>query len=255
MLAELGERRQGARRRAEPGAADVDAAGGPRAPRRHQPRPGPRHASSVDDDAVRVGALARHARSSTTRRRTTRVPLLRQALRHVAHPTIRNRGTTVGSLVHADPAAEMPAVLVLLDGSVDAAQRRRVPRGRRRRTSSSGRWSRALRRRRAGRLRDASGGRPRAAARRSSRWPAGTGDYALCGVGAVVTLDATTRHRPGGAGQRRAPARCWSTCRRGVRRRRRSTPDWRAATWSTPRSSRRTTSMPAPTTAATSRTC
>jgi carbon-monoxide dehydrogenase medium subunit len=37
----------------------------------------------------------------------------------VAHPTIRNRGTTVGSLVHADPAAEMPAVLCLLDGSVE----------------------------------------------------------------------------------------------------------------------------------------
>jgi len=37
----------------------------------------------------------------------------------VAHPTIRNRGTTVGSLVHADAAAEMPVVLTLLDGSVE----------------------------------------------------------------------------------------------------------------------------------------
>lgn len=41
-------------------------------------------------------------------------PLLGRALRLVAHPTIRNRGTTVGSIVHADPSAEMPAVLSLL---------------------------------------------------------------------------------------------------------------------------------------------
>ena len=40
---------------------------------------------------------------------------------NVAHPTIRNRGTTVGSLVHADAAAEMPVVLKLLGGSVDVA--------------------------------------------------------------------------------------------------------------------------------------
>jgi carbon-monoxide dehydrogenase medium subunit len=46
-------------------------------------------------------------------------PLLAMALAHVAHPTIRNRGTTVGSLVHADAAAEMPMVLRLLGGSVD----------------------------------------------------------------------------------------------------------------------------------------
>ena len=45
-------------------------------------------------------------------------PLLRRGLRLVAHPTIRNRGTTVGSIVHADPSAEMPAVLTLLGGAV-----------------------------------------------------------------------------------------------------------------------------------------
>jgi carbon-monoxide dehydrogenase medium subunit len=42
------------------------------------------------------------------------------ALNHVAHATIRNRGTTVGSIVHADAAAEMPVVLKLLGGSVEA---------------------------------------------------------------------------------------------------------------------------------------
>ncbi len=45
-------------------------------------------------------------------------PLLGRALRLVAHPTIRNRGTTVGSIVHADPSAEMPAVLALLSGTL-----------------------------------------------------------------------------------------------------------------------------------------
>lgn len=45
-------------------------------------------------------------------------PLLTQALPHVAHPTIRNRGTIAGSLVHADPAAELPAVAVALGAEV-----------------------------------------------------------------------------------------------------------------------------------------
>jgi carbon-monoxide dehydrogenase medium subunit len=49
------------------------------------------------------------------------VPLLAEATRSVAHPAIRNRGTSVGSLVHADPAAELPAVLLLCGGSVELA--------------------------------------------------------------------------------------------------------------------------------------
>ncbi|MEU7828860.1 MULTISPECIES: FAD binding domain-containing protein [unclassified Nonomuraea] len=65
-------------------------------------------------EGVTVGALARHAQVE----RLAGHPLLRQALRLVAHPVIRNRGTVVGSLVHADPAAELPAVLALLGGSV-----------------------------------------------------------------------------------------------------------------------------------------
>jgi carbon-monoxide dehydrogenase medium subunit len=74
----------------------------------------------VTADHVRVGALARHARVERDDAAYDAVPLLRQALRHVAHPTIRNRGTTVGSLAHADPAAEMPAVLAVLGGLVEA---------------------------------------------------------------------------------------------------------------------------------------
>jgi carbon-monoxide dehydrogenase medium subunit len=75
-------------------------------------------AVTVSGDVVRVGALARHADVERHAGAHDAVPLLRRALVHVAHPTIRNRGTTVGSLVHADPAAEMPAVLALLGGTV-----------------------------------------------------------------------------------------------------------------------------------------
>ncbi|TYK47888.1 FAD binding domain-containing protein [Actinomadura decatromicini] len=81
-------------------------------------------------DGVRVGALARHARVERSARAAAVQPLLGQALRHVAHPVIRNRGTVVGSLAHADPAAELPAVLAVLDGTVEAAStrgRRTVP--------------------------------------------------------------------------------------------------------------------------------
>ncbi|WP_372729477.1 xanthine dehydrogenase family protein subunit M [Nocardioides sp.] len=74
----------------------------------------------VDDDGVRVGALARHAAVLAHPGARQAQPLLAMALHHVAHPTIRNRGTTVGSIVHADAAAEMPVVLRLLGGSVEA---------------------------------------------------------------------------------------------------------------------------------------
>ena len=74
-------------------------------------------------DQIEVGEVASGSahwsgtlRWSTTTAAYAANPLLRRALTHVAHPTIRNRGTTVGSLVHADPAAEMPAVLALLGG-------------------------------------------------------------------------------------------------------------------------------------------
>ena len=83
-----------------------------------------------DDAGVRIGALARHAHVLASSEAAEVQPLLALALSHVAHPTIRNRGTTVGSIVHADAAAEMPMVLRLLEGSVDVASvrgRRTVP--------------------------------------------------------------------------------------------------------------------------------
>ena len=82
------------------------------------------------DDGVHVGALARHSAVLASAEAAEVQPLLGMALRHVAHATIRNRGTTVGSVVHADPASELPAVLALLGGSVEVegpAGRRTVP--------------------------------------------------------------------------------------------------------------------------------
>lgn len=75
----------------------------------------------VTDDAVRIGALVRHAQLERHDGAFAANPLLRQALRNVAHPAIRNRGTTTGSIAHADPSGEMPAVLALTQGYVEAA--------------------------------------------------------------------------------------------------------------------------------------
>lgn len=74
---------------------------------------------TVTEVAVRVGALVRHTTLERDEDAYAALPLLRQATRNVAHPAIRNRGTTVGSLAHADPAGEMPAVLALTGGSLE----------------------------------------------------------------------------------------------------------------------------------------
>ncbi len=74
----------------------------------------------VDDRWVRVGALVRHTGLERSDEAYAVLPLLRQAVRNVAHPAIRNRGTTVGSIAHADPAGEMPAVAALTGGVVEA---------------------------------------------------------------------------------------------------------------------------------------
>ncbi|UQX90080.1 xanthine dehydrogenase family protein subunit M [Jatrophihabitans telluris] len=72
----------------------------------------------VDSAGVRIGALVRHAALERHRDAMRSQPLLSMALRFVAHPTIRNRGTSLGSIVHADPAGELPAVLAVLSGTV-----------------------------------------------------------------------------------------------------------------------------------------
>ncbi|UOT04037.1 FAD binding domain-containing protein [Rhodococcus opacus] len=74
--------------------------------------------SSSRDLGVTFDALTTHSVLESDRGAAQVQPLIGRGLRLVAHPTIRNRGTTVGSIVHADPSAEMPAVLALLGGSV-----------------------------------------------------------------------------------------------------------------------------------------
>ncbi len=142
-------------------------------------------------DGVRIGALARHSQVLRDAGAAAAVPLLGQGLAHVAHPVIRNRGTTVGSLVHADPSGEMTAVLALLGGEVELRSRTGtrtvaapdfflgplesdVAAG----ELATSAWFPALPPR--------TGSAFREVARRS-------GDYAVCGVAAAVTLDAVGR--------------------------------------------------------------
>jgi carbon-monoxide dehydrogenase medium subunit len=72
------------------------------------------------DGAIRLGALVRQADALASSVLRAAAPLLAAALRHVGHPATRSRGTIGGSLAHADPAAELPAVLTALDGEVVA---------------------------------------------------------------------------------------------------------------------------------------
>jgi carbon-monoxide dehydrogenase medium subunit len=70
------------------------------------------------DGGIAVQALARQAAVEDSEVVARVCPLLRDAVRLVAHRVIRNRGTVCGSLAHADPASELPAVLLALGGSV-----------------------------------------------------------------------------------------------------------------------------------------
>jgi carbon-monoxide dehydrogenase medium subunit len=69
----------------------------------------------VSDGRVKIGALVTHSRIEKSPEIQKHVPLLAQAVPHIAHAAIRNRGTLGGSLALADPAAEYPAVAVALD--------------------------------------------------------------------------------------------------------------------------------------------
>lgn len=67
---------------------------------------------------IKIGCLARQSRLLGDSLVRQRCPVLADALAYVGHEQTRNRGTFCGSLAHADPAAELPAVLLALDGSV-----------------------------------------------------------------------------------------------------------------------------------------
>ena len=74
------------------------------------------------DGGLRIGALARHFALETSDLVKDRFPVLHEAMKHVAHLAIRNRGTIGGSLSHADPAAELPTMAVLLDAKIITAR-------------------------------------------------------------------------------------------------------------------------------------
>jgi carbon-monoxide dehydrogenase medium subunit len=152
----------------------------------------------ADADGVRIGALARHATVLADPAVASRQPLLAAALAHVAHPTIRNRGTSVGSIVHADPAGELPAVLSLLAGSVTAVSvtgRRTIPAA----ELFAGPLESSLRPDELAveaffpALPDGSGTAFAEVSRRH-------GDYAICGVAVAVSLDGDRRIRIARAG-------------------------------------------------------
>ncbi|HEX6988215.1 MAG TPA: xanthine dehydrogenase family protein subunit M [Bacillota bacterium] len=72
----------------------------------------------VRDGELVIGALARQRAVEKSAEVARRLPVLREAVGYVGHVQIRNRGTVTGSIIHADPSAELPAVLALVDGSV-----------------------------------------------------------------------------------------------------------------------------------------
>lgn len=72
-------------------------------------------------DSVRIGALTRHFALETSPIIAQHFPVLSAAMAHVAHLAIRNRGTIGGSLSHADPAAELPMMALLLDAELHVA--------------------------------------------------------------------------------------------------------------------------------------
>ena len=140
----------------------------------------------ITPDGVHIGALVRHAQLERHDGAFAHLPLLRQALVNVAHPVIRNRGTTVGSIAHADPSGEMPAVLALTSGYVDVA-------------CSRGTRKVAAKDFFLGPLESCLAEDEMATGASFGRFPAGTGtafaectrrhgDYALAGVAAAVTV-------------------------------------------------------------------
>ena len=84
---------------------------------------------ALQGDRVRIGALTRHAEVAASPIVARHLPLIAEAMPHVAHVAVRNRGTFGGSIALADPAAEMPACVLALGATLvlqSAAGRREV---------------------------------------------------------------------------------------------------------------------------------
>ncbi len=81
---------------------------------------------AVMDGRLRIGAMMRQRDLELSPEIARHCPLLAEALRHVGHRQTRNRGTIGGSLAHADPAAELPAVCAAYDAVVHVASIRGI---------------------------------------------------------------------------------------------------------------------------------
>lgn len=71
-----------------------------------------------DNGTLAIGARTRQSTLEHSRQAAERAPLFVEAVENVAHPSVRNRGTVGGSIAYADPASELPAVLLAMDGEV-----------------------------------------------------------------------------------------------------------------------------------------
>jgi aerobic carbon-monoxide dehydrogenase medium subunit len=79
------------------------------------------HGITVSDGRLRIGAMTRQRDLEFSADIAKHCPLMSEALRHIGHRQTRNRGTIGGSLAHADPAAELPAICAAHDATIHAA--------------------------------------------------------------------------------------------------------------------------------------
>lgn len=85
---------------------------------------------AIDARSVRIGTLTRHRMLIENADLRKAAPIFAETARYIAHPTIRRHGTAGGSVAHADPTAEIPGLLMLMDGQVEATSQtgvRRIP--------------------------------------------------------------------------------------------------------------------------------
>ena len=89
------------------------------------------HISDLDGE-IRIGGMVRQRAVERNALVAERAPLLAETMPHIAHPAIRNRGTIGGSLAHADPSAELPAVMLALKATLvvkSTSETREIPSG------------------------------------------------------------------------------------------------------------------------------
>lgn len=141
----------------------------------------------LEGPSLVIGALARHRDVEQLEGLGSRCPLVVEGVSVIGHVAIRNRGTVVGSIAHADPAAEWPSMALALDGEIDAvgpSGTRTIPAG----EFFESFFTTALAPEeivREVRLRLPDGGRVGSTYLELARRH---GDFALAGVGVIVTL-------------------------------------------------------------------